>query len=54
MDGQTLQDYLEEFLLSLGEEYYDSVLAFIDYWKEQLEIFKPMIDNGLEIVEKKK
>ena len=53
-DKLTLQDNLEEFLLSLGEEYYDSVINFIDYWKEQLESFKPYIDNGAEIIEQKK
>jgi len=50
----TLQDNLEEFLLSLGEEYYDSVFNFIELWKEQLESFKPYIDNGTEIIEQKK
>jgi len=50
----TLQDNLEEFLLSLGEEYYDTVINFIDFWKEQLELFKPYIDNGPEVIDKKK
>lgn len=53
-DKLTLQDNLEEFLLSLGEEYYDSVINFVDFWKEQLELFKPYIDNGIEIIEQKK
>jgi len=50
----TLEDNLEEFLLSLGEEYYDSVSNFIELWKEQLETFKPYIDNGVEIIEQRK
>jgi len=53
-EKMTLQDNLEEFLLSLGEEYYDSVVSFIDLWKEQLEAFKPYIDNGPEVIEHKK
>lgn len=53
-EKMTLQDSLEEFLLSLGEEYYDAVATFIDFWKEQMEFFKPYIDNGIEIIEQKK
>ena len=50
----TLQDYLEETLLSISEEYGEYVQSFVEKWREQIEQMEPFVDNPPEQLEKLK
>lgn len=44
----SLQDYLEETLLCIHEEFGESVGGFIEKWKEQMEQLIPYVENSPE------
>lgn len=43
--NSTLQDFLEETLLSMHEEFGEYVSAFIERWKEHIEQLIPYVEN---------
>ncbi|EAR94374.2 hypothetical protein TTHERM_00049190 (macronuclear) [Tetrahymena thermophila SB210] len=44
----TVQNFLEEALLSFPEDYGDYVQRFIDRWKEMIEGYLPFVENSQE------
>lgn len=44
--NSSLQDFLEETILSMHDEYAEYVPQFIDRWKENINALAPYVENS--------
>ncbi len=47
-----MQDFLEESILSISDEFGDFIQSFLDTWRENLDQVSPYIENSIEVIEK--